>query len=434
MNLDADSAGLLWFWLGTAFLWTSGWLPDMKKISRLGPSPFKPGYGAMPPVLAGRDCERARLGDFVDCLVRKEAPASAAAIWGPRGNGKTVLLADIRRKAVSADLDVVDVQPDQHPEPDRLNELFVRIGWKEAKKQRGRRTGIRSGFEAGLESKTTGVRLEPASSLAELFVRRAQDKPLVVLVDEAHTLDPAVGRALFNAEQNARSRESPVLLVLAGTPDMEDRCDEMNASFWSRLGEGDMPLNLLESAAAGEAVFGPLREAGVDVPSAEHGSAVARVIESCNGYPYFTQAWGAALWRVLRESGEARVDDVVVTTAEPAFDRIRRDYYRRRYAELRRHSLQHCAYAVALQLDAVDSTSRKRIFDAVREGLKIATGSAKSAEVLEAERRLRHLGVVWRADPAQWTPGIPSLLGHVIAEFEAEHPEDARDLRSRVSR
>ena len=69
----------------------------------------------------------------------------------------------------------------------------------------------------------------------------------------------------------------------------------------------------------------------------------------------------------------------------------------------------------------------------MREGLKVATGSAKSAEVLEAERRLRHLGVVWRADPAQWTPGIPSLLGHVIAEFEAEHPEDARDLRSRVS-
>ena len=88
MNLDADSAGLLWFWLGTAFLWTSGWLPDMKKISRLGPSPFKPGYGAMAPVLAGRDCERARLGDFVDCLVRKEAPASAAAIWGQEAMAK----------------------------------------------------------------------------------------------------------------------------------------------------------------------------------------------------------------------------------------------------------------------------------------------------------------------------------------------------------
>ena len=431
MNPDAGPAGLSWFWLGTTFLWTRGRLADMKKISRLGPSPFKPGYGAMPPILAGRDCERARLGDFVDCLVRKEAPASAAAIWGPRGNGKTVLLADIRRKALSADLDVVDVQPDQHPEPDRLNELFVR--GKEAEKQWGRRTGLRSGFEASLESKTAGVRLEPASSLAESFVRRAQDRPLVILVDEAHTLDPAVGRALFDAERNARSRGSPVLVVLAGTPDLEDRCDEMNASFWPRLGEGDMPLNLLESAAAGEAVFGPLREAGVDVPSAEGGSAAARVIESCNGYPYFTQAWGAALWRVLRESGEARVDDAVVTTAEPAFDRIRRNYYRRRYAELRRHSLQHCAYAVARRLDAVDSTSRKRIFDAVREGLEVATGSAKSAEVLEAERRLRHLGVVWRAGSSQWTPGIPSLLGYVIAEFEAEHPEDARDLRARVS-
>lgn len=212
---------------------------------------------------------------------------------------------------------------------------------------------------------------------------------------------------------------------------MKDRCDEMNAGFWPRLGEGEMPLNLLESAAA--AVFGPLREAGVDVPSAEDGSAAAHVIESCNGYPYFTQAWGAALWRVLRESGEARVDDAVVTTAEPAFDRIKEDYFRRRYAELWRHGLQHCAYAAALRLDAVNSTSRKRIFDAAREGSQVATGSAKPAEVLEAECRLRHLGFVWRADSAQWTPGIPSLLGHVIAEFEAEHPEDARALRARVS-
>ena len=104
---------------------------------------------------------------------------------------------------------------------------------------------------------------------------------------------------------------------------------------------------------------------------------------------------------------ETRVDDTVVKTVEQDFERIGRNHYRRRYAELRRHTLQRRAYAVALPFDATDSTSRKEIFDAVREGPEAATGSAKSAEVLKPNAVFGTLELSGGYIPSVRLPGLP---------------------------
>ena len=53
---------------------------------------FTPGAGHPPPVLAGRDEEKAAIRMALDRLKAGLSPAQNIALIGPRGNGKTVLL------------------------------------------------------------------------------------------------------------------------------------------------------------------------------------------------------------------------------------------------------------------------------------------------------------------------------------------------------
>ena len=55
-------------------------------------NPFNPGYGALPPVLAGRDQLKLELRDRIDATVERERHPTAIALVGPRGCGKTALL------------------------------------------------------------------------------------------------------------------------------------------------------------------------------------------------------------------------------------------------------------------------------------------------------------------------------------------------------
>ena len=61
----------------------------MNKPSELS---FKPGAGNPPPVLAGRDEEKAAIRRALDRLEAGLSPAQNIALIGPRGNGKTVLI------------------------------------------------------------------------------------------------------------------------------------------------------------------------------------------------------------------------------------------------------------------------------------------------------------------------------------------------------
>ena len=78
-----------------------------------------------------------------------------------------------------------------------------------------------------------------------------------MLLDEAHTLALDVGATLLNASQQVRA-DAPFLLVLAGTPGLPDHLSAMDASFWSRLGEGLLPVDRLDETAARETTPQPV--------------------------------------------------------------------------------------------------------------------------------------------------------------------------------
>ena len=395
----------------------------------LGDSPFRPTHGSPPAHLAGRDEERARIGVFLDRISRGEEPRSLILVWGPRGNGKTVLLADARRRAEALGIEVAEILPSETGGG----------GMVGVRRRRGGRGGeIRGSLRVGVAGvgsvEVGGGSKAAAPSLSTLFDGRR--RPLLVVVDEAHTLEPAAARHLLNLQQSARVDGAPVLVVLAGTPDVKDVLAKSGATFWSRLGEGGVPADLLGEQAVAEAVLRPFADRGVGADAA----AAARVAAACSGYPYFTQCWGSALWRALKErqdEGDAtlRVDMAAVARAEPAFEAMKQEHYGRLYRELLGGRLLPCAYAAALRLARDGGLRSGELLRAVEDGLEADGRPAGFDEVMEAERRLRHGGFVWQEggrETADWTPGIPSLATHVAREFERDYPDLARALEARL--
>ena len=371
----------------------------MTAASVLGP--FRPGAGAMPPYLAGRGAEQRLLGALLRDLEAGTPPAGDVILYGPRGNGKTVLLNWLRDEAAAASrTETVAILPSGVPDSERLSELLAPTGWWD------RLTPEEMAF-AGFSwrpGKPGGNRPPP---LEEILAARARKSPLLVLLDEAHTLDLQVGRALLAASQEVR-RKLPCLLVLAGTPNLQSRLASMDASFWSRSRQ--LRIGPLDRAATGEALRRPFDREGIPVPS----NLLEEMARESQGYPFFVQLLGEAVWRhATAPKGSGAVTPAALAAARRGFDTVRGEYYVQRFDELARRRLLPVGRAVAEAFRDRQVLDHAHLEDAIRSGLG---GTPEPGALDRAAEALRDLGYVWRvrASP-EWEPGIPSLMEFVRA-------------------
>ena len=369
----------------------------MEKRSRQGP--FRPGPGGLPPYLAGRASEqalfRALLGDLQDGL----APPRELVLHGPRGNGKTALLVWLQQEAaVYPGIDVIRLTPASIPAEATLVERVLPASWLQRLTPN----------EISIHGITWRPGQDHPPPLDEALAARARKKPLVLLLDEAHTLDEQVGCTLLNASQMV-GRELPFLLVLAGTPGLRAHLNSMNVSFWNRTER--RPIGRLDAEATAAAIRRPLEDEDIAVD----GDALTYVVRESHGYPYFVQVWGQAMWRQVsgEESTEIgrRLTRAVIAAAEAEFDREKNDYYLDRYEELEKLRLLRVARAVADAFHAHPLLDDVRLETAILGGL----GTGRRADRLTAAKEsLRHLGYVWRPEATPlWEPGIPSLMDYV---------------------
>ena len=368
-------------------------------------SPFRPGTGRRPPYLAGRAEEQSLFRSHFDALRRGESAPAEILVYGPRGNGKTALLRWAKREAESDDgLDAHWLVGSNIPAP---ADFVARLGlgsWL-------RKIAPESVSIGGVGVSLRGGEDRPLL-LAEALEARAKAKPLVVLLDEAHTLKPEVGQWLLNAAQAAGS-EAPFLLVLAGTPDLRARLSEMGASFWNRATK--LPVGRLAEAAAAEAIRRPLAEDGIAVEE----DALARMVRESHGYPFFVQLWGRAAWRRVRGAGGGAgpVTAAVVEDAAGEFEAERNDYYIDRYRELKKRDLLPAARAVAAAF-----RDEARLSDAALDRA-LGRSGGDGPGIVEAAEALEHLGFVWQArGTLSWEPGIPSLMDCILEH--APPPDD----------
>ena len=155
-------------------------------------NPFHPGYGEIPPVLAGRDVLKRDFESRIEAVSDKETHPTAIALMGPRGCGKTAMLGWLAEKAKKRDLRVLPLTTDDFTSITALKQEFarhVRKGWLQRVVQVGVNvggTGANVGLASGQESGHGNLRPE-----IEEFAKKAGGS--LVLVDEAHNMPAEVG-------------------------------------------------------------------------------------------------------------------------------------------------------------------------------------------------------------------------------------------------
>ena len=359
-------------------------------------NPFSPGRGGLPPYLAGREFHQDTLGYYLRLTANKRPPGRDAVLIGPRGNGKTVLLNWFKREAVEAGVDVVRSTPDQLPDAASLVSALVppqkasALIPEEIKIHLGGVVDGRWNFKTG----------DPP--LEEAALARCATKPVLMLIDEAHTLDTNVARVLLNLAQTLHNERRPFLLTLAGTPELERAFKNANSTFWERC--ETIGVSGLGPDAAIQAVAEPFGDRGIPIDPA----VAARIPDITQNYPYFVATYGAALWKSLAREGSDHVSPHTAVAASAEYDRAVGIFYSRRRDELDEAGLLSAAGAVAGRFARKSTWDRARLLGAIRD-------VRDTGDPAGAFNGLRDLGFVWRPPGKDsYEAGIPSLMGYVL--------------------
>jgi len=370
-------------------------------------NPFQPGAGLLPGYMGHREGIERPLLDIVNRLRAGQRGPRLAYLYGPRGNGKTVLLQWLAERAKPKAGETAIAQVRLLPEHLTTSEALIQRIHSAVKQTPGMFDNLTVNLEAGIPGVSFKVGSEtPGDPILGLSDWLEQDRhPVLFCLDEAHEADPMVLGRFLNAVQLG-GQQRPVGAVLAGTPGLLDTLAASRASFWSR-GE-KLAVGLLPEDEARAVLARPLLDAGLEA-SADSVSELARAADD---YPYFLQLYGAAAWDAVKASGTRDIRPEHVTAAIEATSVPRRKYYRERYDEFRKANALPLARDVALAFSKADHP----ITDARLNAL-LARHPGDASEMLFL---LNAKGFVWQDDDDHWTPGIPSLMEYIIDRTEPE--------------
>ena len=359
--------------------------------------PFQAGDGGLPPYLAGRASEQDICRAFLSRLRNGRAPPREIIFYGPRGNGKTALLVWLEREAGSfPGVDVIRFVPAAVRTERQLVERLLPASWWQ------RLTPS--------EISVYGIKWRPGEDrpppLDEALAARARKGPLVLLLDEAHTLDDEVGCILLNASQQV-GRELPFLLVLAGTPGLRARLGALNATFWNRAER--CPVGRLDPSAPPQRSGCRWRTSRSTSTRTPPHTWSVRVRAIPTSFSSGARRYGGRSVEGRRcESGSSGT-----TWRAPRSPSIgkKNGYYLERYDELMERELLAPARTVADAFEERSLLSDGQLETAIARGLG---AGCRPPAVAAARTTLGNLGYVWRPEiEPRWEAGIPNLMNYV---------------------
>ena len=389
-------------------------------MNELSDAKFKPGFGKTPPELAGRDSEMAVITEALDDLRARSSPAANIALIGPRGNGKTTLLRWVQTQVDRCDgnIECAVLNADQFNSSYELVDALANQDTFSALVGNGLSATVKQfGSEAAFSRQAAARKL-----LGPVLEKKCSKNGLAILIDEAHTLDryPDAARAFFNEVQVLDMR--PLLLILAGTPNISARLNKIEAAFWDRLDK--VGIGLLDAEAAQKALRIPLDRMGYGVKA----DTLEKAASEAQYYPYFLQVIGRELHRAAKSApgklGRGNeIGSAILNEALKKFRLARNNYYSGRYQELRALGILRLAEAVArlfasqkrnsVPTAAIEAAVARSI-DAKLEELAICRGEIDTAVWVEEE--LRYAGFFWSHIGREefCEPGIPGLMDYTL--------------------
>lgn len=391
-----------------------------------GENPFHPGFGEPPPFLAGRQAEQDALAARIDGLALGGS-RRPFIIYGPRGMGKTSLLEWIAEESRNRagrtwtgrqklSVIVADGSDMLASEANTLGLLLPAKGGRKA---------VELGAEASMDGMgglggTVRVQRPGISFInaAQHLIAACKKRPLLLLIDEAHVVSSANVYRSFLSLVQAVIGKAPLLLVLAGTPDLPDALSSVGAAFISR--SQLLGVALLEKDEAKRAIREPLAEDGIQIDE----EALSLAAEDSQRYPYFLQVWGAALWDAAVAQGRRRLTLADAQAVRPSVQQDKSDFYDARYTEVHADKLTRAAaVALANAFGRADRFTRSQLLDIVEEALSplLPEGDDLTRSANERFKTLLHLGFVWRK-PGETTvsAGIPSLMHYIASQIREE--------------
>lgn len=311
-------------------------------------NPFAPGAGTQPPELAGRD-------DILDALeiaalkCQRGGPTRCIGLLGLRGVGKTVVLGRVRddveeRGLLTAMIEASEARSLPSLLAPELRRVLLELSGRRRRRAAARRAmralaGFISALKVRFDDLEFGLDVTPELGLADSGdlefdltalleavgeAARQAETALILIVDELqYARAPELG-ALVAAFHRGAQRGWPVMLAVAGLPQLRGRLGKAR-SYAERLFEF-RELGALDAEAARAAVRQPLRKREADIED----EALESIVDRTRAYPYFLQEWGLHSWNVaplspIRLRDVRAAEEHATASLDQGFFRVRYD-------------------------------------------------------------------------------------------------------------
>ena len=378
-------------------------------------NPFYPGTGSVPDHLAGREEEQSLLKEALTAIcgeresryepLRARAPQPLKII-GPRGVGKTALLAWLKSVVDPKEADVVRLA--DPPDGDAKEELskFLRkladipgFDWKSVESQVFKYIHLARNWQPGQP---------PLEDFEGVLQERLRLRPLLMLMDEVMHYDRKMLKTILQQSQILASDRWPLAIVLAGTPALNVHLDDVEATFINRA--RNIPINALKPAATREALGRPFLDRGVMVL----GEALKLMVSWTDNYPYFIQIVGSEVWKAKKDA--AKVDVALVQSVEQAVQEQREDFYESIYRKIdKAQLLEHAMKVVPIIEAAPEPLTPAQVRTRMAKDTDLTTDDAH-----EIFNQLLDMGLFWTVG-RRVQAAIPSFFTYFKEEYKRDH-------------